>query len=69
MDQADLNLMRQMRQVMAEWKRKGALVSSSTGLVFDASQTGYAPRRLASYYDNATNTGTTETTLPTNSRV
>ena len=65
MDQADLNLIRQMRQLMAEWKLRGALVPSPTGLSFDASRTGYAPRRLASYYDNATNTGTDETTLAT----
>ena len=63
MDQADLNLIRQMRQVMAEWKRKGALVSSSTGLVFDASQTGYAPRRMGTVITNTGNATTAETTI------
>lgn len=63
MDQADLNLIRQMRQLMAEWKRTGALVASPTGLTFDTSLTGYSTRRLASLYTTASSTGTTESTL------
>lgn len=65
MNEADLNLIRQMRQVMAEWKRRGALVPSGTGLYFDPSMTGYAPRRLASYSYSVNSVGTTETDLAT----
>ena len=63
MDQADLNLIRQMRQLMAEWKLRGALVPSPTGLSFDASQTGYAPRRLGTSVTSTGNSTTAETTI------
>ena len=63
MNEADLNLIRQMRQVMAEWKRRGALVPSGTGLYFDPSMTGYAPRRLGTVVSNTGNATTAETTI------